>query len=179
MKLRIFLLLAFLILGSIGGYFYFNRVSGATFGQIKAGMKLGTYHQIESGDNKVVVGDKDGKSFASKVELSKWDDEVKFNISYPTDKNTKPIAEDNKITWKDKDKEVYFKKLEVPQPPKQELKVKDEGKIRYIKYGSTDLATLAASYELNTKMGSLTPTQLFCQTRTLMFFLAIDMLRLT
>lgn len=164
MNKKVFITLCALIVGGgvVSAFVFLPKLStsspSSTSGAIKAGMKLGKYHQIVFGNNKVVVGDENGSSISSKVELSKWDEEIKFGISYPT--NGKPITEDNKITWKDKDRDVYLKIIPKKEPQAQAgpTKVQDNGILRYISIKDASLKDVAASYQIFNKTRSSQPS---------------------
>lgn len=80
----------------------------STSGQIKNGMKLGTTHEIESLDGKVVVGDDGSNNFEPVVTLSKLDDSAYLKVNYPINSD-QVVTTENTITWKGKDQDLYFK----------------------------------------------------------------------
>lgn len=105
----------------------------ATSGEIKKGMVLKQIHEIQTGDSKVVIGNKDETGpMKPKITLSKWNDEARFSISYPQSDNSlsssgltrgsnaPSIPEDNKIVWSQPSQDVYFKKVVDSNPTQKE-----------------------------------------------------------
>lgn len=105
------LLVIFLL---VVGAFFINSLSNrldTTSGEIKAGMKLKSVHEIKIGDAKVQIGQKGKDKMQPKVSFSKGD--TKFSLFLPSDSSAKALAsaEDNTIRWKEQEQEIYFKKV--------------------------------------------------------------------
>lgn len=139
--------------------------SAQTSGPIREGMKLGTYHESSTDKGMVIVGNQNSTQGLMKPEmtLSKWDNEVKLNISYNIGA-AKPTAIDNGITWKGNTQDLIYKetpakKLTYVPPKKPIIRLADfSNKVRYIKFGPSSLSTIASSYELFEKENSPDPT---------------------
>lgn len=85
-----------------------NVPGTVTTGEITEGMQLGALHEIKIGDLKVEVGNKKQGKMDSAVTFSKKDN-TSLGMSFPIDNSSVLQAEDNKITWSGRDKDVYFK----------------------------------------------------------------------
>lgn len=83
--------------------------SNITKGQITKGMKIGTMHEIDTQDGKVVIGSKDSKTLKPQIKLSKLDDEAYLTISHDI-KSDQINTADKTITWKgNNSQDLFFK----------------------------------------------------------------------
>jgi hypothetical protein len=125
-----------------------------TSGELRKGMYLGKVHEITTKDGKVTVGSSySQESMNPELTLSKWSDEAKMKVSYKID--GKPEAFENGILWKGKGQDLIYRQIPAKQltsyrPPKKSVirLAQTNNRIRYIKLESTDLLTIAATYEL-------------------------------
>lgn len=111
-------------------------ILAATSGKITKGMSLGTSHKINIKEGRVTVGNST-QVMTGPIEphmtLSRWDNDASLNISYPVGPETQVETENNKITWKEKDKEVFFKYIS-----KEEQEVQNPTPLPYIASAFSD-----------------------------------------
>lgn len=157
---RLFLVIFFFGLSGLFLYLFLHGNLQST-PVIDSDFEKGTTHAYvsQTDHGKVLIGKKDENGeVKSEVTFQKWDGEAEMAISYPTS-DTSPTVNGSTVTWKDDNQEVYLKKIEpgetsTPTP----TRVIDNGTIRWIDYGKTNLRTLAAAYELPQVNQSRMPT---------------------
>lgn len=59
-------------------------------------------------NDEIEVGDKKADHFKPHAKIKRWGSECFLDIEFPTSKKKDPIEEDDKVKWKDDDKEIHF-----------------------------------------------------------------------
>lgn len=150
MRLKPFLIIFAFVLVCTGFYalLYFTNRTGLndTSGEIKKNMNLGSYHKIETPSYIINIGDKNKKIMEPIIEFSTPDEKAKLTLSLPADKQIQPIAENNKVSWQDNKREIYFKKVTDPK----ELPNSKSEKYEFDIILKERPATNVFSYDINT-----------------------------
>ncbi len=138
-----------------------------TSGTLSQNSKLGNIHEVETDHGKVIVGNPKSSNtnkIEPQIELSKWNEEVKMKVNYDIDAK-EVVTQDNAIIWKGDKQDLIYKQIPAKKEttlkkiPKPRIKLaQNNNNIRYIKFGLTNLKTLAASYELFEKTNATQPT---------------------
>jgi hypothetical protein len=138
-----------------------------TSGTLSQNSKLGNIHEVETDQGKVIVGNPKSSNtnkIEPQIELSKWNEEVKMKVNYDIDAK-EVVTQDNAIIWKGDKQDLIYKQIPAKKEttlkkiPKPRIKLaQNNNNIRYIKFGLTNLKTLAASYELFEKTNATQPT---------------------
>ncbi len=169
MKQNILVGITLLIMMGLGvfGFIKLTQPTKPTSGTLSQNSKLGNIHEVATDQGKVIVGNPKSSNtnkIEPQIELSKWNEEVKMKVNYDIQAK-EVIADENSIIWKGDKQDLIYKQIPARKEttlkkiPKPKIKLaQNNNEIRYIRYGPTNLETLAASYELFEKTDTNQPT---------------------